>query len=278
MFSRIALAVTLVTGLLGAESAVHAQAASRKAATAARAHYEKGMKAYDLGRFDEAVSEFASAYEVQDDPAYLFNSAQAHRRGGNDRKALELYRTYLRKSPDATDRAGVEAIMAELERKLAPAPVPAPAPAPTVAPGAPVVAPSVATLAPTSSRLGEMTAGVEDQPATRPGRTLRIAAIASGVVGLAAVGGGVACLLVARSRDEEAVRLPVYDAAREQSLKSDASTARTAGYVALGVGGAAVVTGAVLAIVGWHADAPGTISLQPVLGPRMAGLLVQQAF
>ena len=85
----------------------------------AREHYRKGMRLYDVGRFDEVIKEFEAAYQYQDRPVTIFNLAQAYRRAGNNAKALELYRTYLRKAPNAPDRGEVEERIAALERAMA---------------------------------------------------------------------------------------------------------------------------------------------------------------
>jgi tetratricopeptide (TPR) repeat protein len=131
MFVRSVFILTLLGALAGAGTVAWAEPpASKKAAASARTHYKKGMKAYDLGRFDEAVRAFEDAYDADPSAAYLFNIAQAYRRSGNDTKALELYKTYLRKSPDAADRESVESIIAEIEKKLAPTAPPPVAPPP----------------------------------------------------------------------------------------------------------------------------------------------------
>jgi tetratricopeptide (TPR) repeat protein len=233
------------------------------------------MKAYDLGHFDEAVREFEAAYDADDSAAYLFNIAQAYRRGHNETKALELYKTYLRKAPDAADRASVESIIAEIEKTIsetAPPPAaaapPAPAPAPAAVP-APAPAPRVAVPSPP----------IEQE---HPGRGLKIAGITTAAVGLAACGVGIAFAFQAKSKDDQSGSSPVYN----PQLEKDADSARTMAYVFFGVGGAAVVAGAILAIVGWTSHgsaaagsgAPPVASVQPMIAPNLAGLVFAGAF
>jgi tetratricopeptide (TPR) repeat protein len=70
----------------------------------AKDHFLKGTKYYDLRRFDEAVKEYAAAYELRDEPAVLYNIAQAYRLGGHSREAVQFYRNYLRRVPSARNR------------------------------------------------------------------------------------------------------------------------------------------------------------------------------
>ena len=58
-------------------------------------HYQQGMKAYTLGRFEEAIEEFEKAYELRQEPVFLFNIAQSHRQNNNPQRAIFFYRRYL---------------------------------------------------------------------------------------------------------------------------------------------------------------------------------------
>ena len=72
---------------------------------------------YNLGRFSEALSEYEAAYLAVQDPPFLFNIAQCHRKMGKNKEALESYRSYLRVAPDAPNRAEVQRRISELERQ-----------------------------------------------------------------------------------------------------------------------------------------------------------------
>ena len=87
--------------------------------TAARDHWERGTKFYDLGKYDDAIREFEAAYEAKGDPAFLFNLAQSHRLAGHANDALRFYRTYLRYVPKAPNRADIEEHIKELEKTVA---------------------------------------------------------------------------------------------------------------------------------------------------------------
>lgn len=89
--------------------------ADRPPREVAREHFDRGQTLYNLGKLDEAIAEFEGAYELDADPAYLFNLAQAHRLRGNHPRALFFYRRYLDLSPDAPNRAEVQERIAALE-------------------------------------------------------------------------------------------------------------------------------------------------------------------
>lgn len=87
-------------------------------ASAARDHYKKGTRLYELNRFAEAAAEYELAYQSKDDPALLFNIGQAYRFDGQNKKALLAYKQYLRKVPEATNRVDIEGHIAALEKLL----------------------------------------------------------------------------------------------------------------------------------------------------------------
>src|SRR6478735_7800749 len=75
---------------------------------AAKEHYTRGTSFYDLGRYDDAIKEFEAAYQLKNDPAFLYNLAQSYRQAGNHEQALHFYKTYLRYVPKAPNRADIE--------------------------------------------------------------------------------------------------------------------------------------------------------------------------
>jgi tetratricopeptide (TPR) repeat protein len=82
---------------------------------AAREHFHRASAFFDLGRFDEAAREYEAAYESKNDSALLFNVAQSCRLGGNHAKALQAYRSFLRRDPNAPISSEVRQRIAELE-------------------------------------------------------------------------------------------------------------------------------------------------------------------
>jgi len=87
--------------------------------TVARAEYEKGTIAYNLGRFDEAAEHYETAYRAVPDPNFLFNIAQSHRMAGKLEQALPVFRAFLRESSaGAPNRGLAERLVDELKRKI----------------------------------------------------------------------------------------------------------------------------------------------------------------
>jgi tetratricopeptide (TPR) repeat protein len=95
-----------------------AVSAARGTPGEAKAHYEQAAKFYDLGDFKEALAEFKAAFLAHDDPVYLFNIAQCFRMLGDNEKAAMEYRAYLRRSPNAPNRARVEEFVAIAEKEI----------------------------------------------------------------------------------------------------------------------------------------------------------------
>ncbi len=90
--------------------------------------YTEGARLFDLRRFREALAAFERSYLKFESPALLYNIAQCHKALGEFGEAKNFYETYLRMSPDASDRAEVERTIAELSAQLA-RPFAPPAPA-----------------------------------------------------------------------------------------------------------------------------------------------------
>ncbi|MGB8298868.1 MAG: tetratricopeptide repeat protein [Polyangia bacterium] len=159
------VAASLMMGLMLQVRMAHGQDAATEEA---REHFRKGQQFFDVGRWDEAADEFEKAYAVRSDPTFLFNMAQAYRRKGDAKRAIDLYKNYLIKAPKSPQRAEIEERIRTLQKQLdeaesapkasplaplpasaappaplqptaAPAPVPAPIPAAT-----PVAAPAAA--------------------------------------------------------------------------------------------------------------------------------------
>jgi tetratricopeptide (TPR) repeat protein len=84
-----------------------------------RAHYQRASRDYDLGKFGEAIDEYQVIYEIDGDPVMLYNLAQAYRLAEQPEKAIQFYRRYLQRSPEARNREAVEQKIAALEKMLA---------------------------------------------------------------------------------------------------------------------------------------------------------------
>jgi len=286
----------------------------------ARKHYETGTQQYDLGHWDDAIREFEKAYELRPDPSFLYNLAQANRRKGDLKRALDLYKNYLIKIPKGPQRAEVEEKIAALQKQIdeaaapkpvapglepsaaptAPAPIPSPAvpeqtATPSVAPpgtgpgpqaettaasppvtqpdqGAPVATPPGTTTTPVPAAA----ATTSTLPAPPRGRSLRIAGIACGAVGLVSLGTGVAFGLRARSLSDKVSGAATFN----PSDDSNGQQAAKLQWVFYGVGAGVAATGAVLYYLGVRAarTPPSGLSLGPVVGPGTAGVSAMGVF
>ena len=103
----------LALSLLGGGGAAHAD--DRETA---REHFRKGQTHYALGEFEEAANEFKEAYRLRDEPAILFNIAQAMRLLGQLKPAVFYYKQYLGRKVDAPNRADVESTIDGLKLKI----------------------------------------------------------------------------------------------------------------------------------------------------------------
>jgi tetratricopeptide (TPR) repeat protein len=92
---------------------------------AAKLHFEKAERAYRMGNYDVAIVEYREAYDARPIPALLYNLAQAYRKRyavagqlPDLRRAIEVFRAYLRDDPHSSQRETVERILAELRASL----------------------------------------------------------------------------------------------------------------------------------------------------------------
>ncbi len=93
--------------------AAHADSTSE-----ARTHYQNGNAAFALGDFKQAAAEYELAYRLRQDPALLFNAAQAQRLGGNREKALIMYKNFVRLYPDNPNATEAQAQIEKLKTAI----------------------------------------------------------------------------------------------------------------------------------------------------------------
>ncbi len=246
-------------------------------------HYQQATRAYDLGKYQEAVDEYQKVYEIDGDPVMLYNIGQAYRLNDQPQESIHFYRRYLQRSPEARNRDDVERKIASLERLIeerrkaaaavAPPPPkaePAPPKAEPPPPPPPVTTPVV--VAPASP------------PPPEPPSTMRR------VVGWSMIGIGVASGVVAvieginaKNKGDELTKnsmmMPktVFNA-DQLAIQSAGQTANIVAIVC-GIGGTALaVTGAIILITNGSSSsdsgtppAPSTVSFAPWLAPGLVG-------
>ena len=97
-----------------AKSQLSPEDADRKA----RALFEQGKHAFGDGQFRDAWDYFRQAYLLSKRPELLYNVGQSADRMRMDREALDAFRLYLERLPDAANRREVENRVRALEERL----------------------------------------------------------------------------------------------------------------------------------------------------------------
>ena len=291
-------------------SSVHAADAATEEA---RRHFQKGQQFYDLGHWDEAAEEFEKAYAARNDPTFIYNMAQAFRRKGDAKRALELYKNYLIKAPRSPQRPEIEqrieALQAQVDEAQRAARSAAPEPAyepPPVGPSAAPAAVPASTEAPAAVPAAEaapasvdsQTAGPAPSPApvppsgaapaatyvaapapapeaeATPGRGLRIGGIVAGVSGLAAIGGGIFFSLETDQYSSSVENGQVFNPYFDDRGK----LYERLQWVCYGLGAGLVATGAILYGVGVVKGRAAQVAFVPTIVRGGAGLGAQGVF
>jgi hypothetical protein len=249
--------------LVGLTAIASAQAPSGKTAADL---FTEGQQHYAAGEYLVAADRFEAAFALDPDPAYLFNIAQAYRFGNACAKAVTSYKAFLAKVPNPPNATKVQQYLEQSEdcakkQSVAERPSP-PTPEPVVVPPPP-----------------------PPPPAERhPGRTQRIAGI--GVAAFGVVVLGVAGYYTWRAHDYANQREALCAAElamnptcmwtdqREKDdnrLADDGRAAQTRARVGWAVGGAAVIGGVVLYVLGRSAEqGDATVSIVPSTDGAMA--------
>jgi tetratricopeptide (TPR) repeat protein len=265
-----ALAAALVLAL--AAPAAAEKKPSRRAMKQARAHFERGEKLHEQGRFDDAIREYRAAYQLARLPDLLYNIGQVQRLKGDRVAAVRSYERYLEAAPDGRGagraRAFLEDLRRELEqqaeqlRRAADDEVEG-----TVQGAAPFRVIEVAPPPPIVISRPPAVTIVEDR-----GGGLRTAGLVTGGTGVLVLGAGVFFGLQARSLAGELDELGPGDE-YDPSVIEDGRVANRNAVVCFVVGGAAVATGGVLYFMGTRRASERRISLAPLLSPDGPGLV-----
>jgi len=213
---------------------------SPKANAAAR--YTAGQQKFDAGDFLGAATEFEAAYALDPDPVYLYNTAQAYRRGSACARAADYYRRFLAVVVNPPNLDKVHHYLSELDACAKAETVEEPATTHDVVPSQPATTPS--TLAP--------------QPTVERARPMGIplAVAGAGVVALA-VGGWLTHDVNTLEGYSQALCAPgmtcQWDAskqARAENLQSRGNRDSAISITGYAVGGAAIATAVFLYVFG----------------------------
>jgi tetratricopeptide (TPR) repeat protein len=252
----------------------------------ARKHYQEAQKQFDMGMWDAAITEFSKAYELRQDPTFLFNMAQAYRRAGNARRAIDLYKNYLIKVPRSPQRADIEERIQNLQRQLDEEDRGAKrtdARATAVVPEeSKVISAAESAAGTTDIGPGAVVTTSPETSAAKPLPTLdlgspslRLAGLVTGAAGVTGIGAGIFFSLHTKSLSDSVSNARQFNLADAQAGKR----AATLQWFCYGVVGAALVTGGLLYWKGRARDGePIVVSFVPILAPTNAGLLAAGSF
>jgi hypothetical protein len=118
VMARLAL-LAAVVGTAPSWLGISAALAQGDARTQAREHYASGRRLYEQGEYTGAIREFAAADALAPSGLNDFNIALCHDKLGQPDEAVRFYRSYLTRTPNAANRAQVEATVARLEQQIA---------------------------------------------------------------------------------------------------------------------------------------------------------------
>jgi tetratricopeptide (TPR) repeat protein len=121
----------------------------------AKAHYEAGLGLYHLGKYRQAIEDFAAGYQLSHRAKFLINIAQSYRGLREYRQAREMFERYMAEAPASDpERAIVKKELEQLPTQNEP-PSKTPAP-PTILPPTPT---GSGTSTPTETAATAQTAG-----------------------------------------------------------------------------------------------------------------------
>jgi hypothetical protein len=251
-------------------------------------HYQQATRAYDLGKYQEAVDEYQKVYEIDGDPVMLYNIAQAYRLNDQPQESIHFYRRYLQRSPEARNKEDVERKITAMEklieeRRKAAALVAPPPPKTDVKP---VAVPEPATPPPVVPAV--VVAPPPPPPPPPPSTTRRVVGWSMVGVGVASIAVAIVEGIVAKNRGDTLTQKqgqpggpPTVWSSDLESIQSQGKTANIVAIVC-GIAGTAVAVGGAIVLItngssspandnGAPAATANTVSFAPWVGPGLVG-------
>src|SRR5438067_456827 len=126
MKSRVLFAICIAIVAVGVSSfQPRAWAQSPEALRKAQASFDQAQTDYLQGKYDEAATGFQEAFAERPFPQFLYNVAASYHMKGKKTsdvpsygKAVQFYKDYLSKEPDAADKPKVEKAIGVLEAEI----------------------------------------------------------------------------------------------------------------------------------------------------------------
>jgi hypothetical protein len=236
-------------------------ASAQKARSTIATREKVAKKACLVGDYQKGVDILADLFIETSDPNQIFNAARCLQMANRWIESISRFNEYLRKAKGISDseRAETERHIADCEASLAKTGGQTVPIARAETPASEPVPPEVST-----------------KPAPPPsdgsqGKGMRTGGIICAAVGLVAVATGVGLAFKTQGMASDAQKSGGATQAQEDQRKS----LENWGWVSYGVGAAAIVTGAVLYIVGWPSDKSIKVTFLPALAPDGAALILQ---
>ncbi|MDB4981483.1 MAG: Tetratricopeptide repeat domain protein [Myxococcales bacterium] len=114
----VAIAALVCVAALPSARASAAAPAGIDDAKEARRLFQRAELSFNLGKFEDALADYQSAYQAKPLTGFLFNIAQCYRNLGNWERARFFYRRYLTLAPRSPNRHQVEDLVAEMTGRL----------------------------------------------------------------------------------------------------------------------------------------------------------------
>jgi tetratricopeptide (TPR) repeat protein len=250
---RIAWLTLFAVALAAANAAAQPQpqAPSPEIRKQAEEQFQRGEAFFRAKRYDEAITAYREAYRLSALPALLLNIAQAYRLKGDARNAIANYRQFVEAAPDHEFAAEARVLIARLTAEVEETPPPGARAPPGGGAGA---------------RAPTRTVTVERAVPSRGSKSMRIAGLVTGGAGLVAIGFGIKYALEVRQLEDELSSRQGQWTEEELAKVDQGDRAETAEVLLLGLGGGAVVTGAVLYVIGRPSreSGPQAVGIAPV--------------
>ncbi len=238
------------------------------------------------GDYAKGVALLAELFVATNNTTYLFNQGRCFEQNGRYADAISRFREYQRMNRNAgvpadreTDRhiAECEALLEKEKGQSALVPVlPGSAAVQPAAEDTPAAVPSpVAPPAPVAVSTPAVVAQSSAEPPV-PGSGLRIAGIATMVVGALAGGAGVLLNLKANQLASDLGSSPT---SFDRGKASDRSSYETAAWLSYGAGATCIVGGAVLYYLGYRqGKTPTSLALLPMVAQGQYSAVLQGGF
>ena len=232
-----------------------------------------------LGDYQTGTKILVDLFIQTGKPVHIFNQGRCYEQNHRWEEALDRFREFMRKSPNAPEsiQRVVETHIAECESHMPKTGVVSPAP-----PEAPIITPS--SVAPPAQAPTAATAPVASPAVVSdPGATLRIVGIVTAAVGVAALGFGTYEYFRHESLvDDLKKNSGQFSDDQFSDKQGQINDSKTMSWVGFGIGATALVAGTTMYFLGRASASGGTghaaLTLMPGISPGQTSLFLSGVF